>query len=92
MEEQNIIEELTEEKVGELTETQVAKIINCIEREPDKEKRLRYLKMIDAVFEVRSISAKNRNLKADLAFFDFKFFPIEKSSYIRGIRKKGKRI
>ena len=89
MENQIIIEELSFEKVVEMTEAQIAEIIDNIEKESDKEKRTKMMKIVDTTFEIRTISSKNRNLRADLAFFGYKFFPLETNKiYLRGIRRK----
>jgi hypothetical protein len=89
MENQIIIEALALADVENLREDQVAEIIGRIEKEPDRAKRSQAMKIIDLAFEIRTISAKNRNLKADLAFFGYKFFPTDQSKiFLRGIRKK----
>lgn len=92
MENQIIIEELSFEKVVEMTEAQIAEIIGNIEKESDKEKRTKMMKIVDTTFEIRTISSKNRNLRADLTFFGYKFFPMENNKiYLRGIRRKAKK-
>jgi len=93
MESQKIIDELTIDNVGTLTEAQVAEVMCRIEKEQDKEKRLPFVKIIETAFEFRTISARSRNLKADLAFFGYKFFPVEYNKVLlRGIRKKTRKI
>jgi hypothetical protein len=92
MENQTIIEDLTLDNVGTLTETQVSEIANTIEKEPEKEKRSQLMKILETAFEFRTISAKNRNLKADLSFMGYRFFPVEQNKvFLRGIRKKTNR-
>lgn len=92
MENQTIIEDLTLDNVGTLTETQVSEIANTIEKEPEKERRSQLMKILETAFEFRTISTKNRNLKADLSFMGYQFFPVEQSKvYVRGIRKKANR-
>ncbi|HBL75123.1 MAG: hypothetical protein A2W90_15180 [Bacteroidetes bacterium GWF2_42_66] len=89
MENQKIIEELTIENVGTLTEAQIDKVMCRIEQESDKEKRSQFMKIIETAFEFRTISAKSRDLKADLAFFGYRFFPVKNNKFfIRGIRRK----
>jgi len=89
MENQIIPKDLTKENVETLTEEQAAEVISDIEKEQDKVKRSQLMKIVETTFELRTISAKNRNFKADLAFFGFKFFPLEDNKfYVRGIRRK----
>ena len=89
MENQRNSEEPELSDIENLTEDQVAEIIRRIEKEPDKAKRSQAMKIINSSFEIRTISAKNRNLKADLAFFGYKFFPTDQSkTFLRGIRRK----
>lgn len=83
-------EELTIANAKELTVAQAAELLNQIEQEPDKEKRSAYAQMLGSAFEFRSISARSRNLKHDLSFYGYQFFPIaNNTSFIRGVRKFG---
>jgi hypothetical protein len=89
MENRIFIEELTKENVELLTEEQAAEVISEIGIEQDKDKRSRLMKIVETAFKLRTISARNRNLKADQAFFGYKFFPaVENNVYARVIRRK----
>jgi len=84
------MENLIIENVKELTEDQAAELLNLIETEPDREKRSHCTRILQTSFEFRTIAAKSRNLKGDLAFLGYKFFPVANNPrFLRGIRKHG---
>lgn len=54
-----------------------------------KEEQSSYMKIIGNAFEFRTISSKRRDLKQDLTFLGYKFFPVENNkSLLMGIYKR----
>ncbi len=83
------LDELTPETVSKLSEEDVSGLLNKITSDLPKERRSEYVNIINTAFEFRSISAKSRSLKGDLAIYGFKFFPIPfNDKVLMGIKGK----
>lgn len=83
------LDDLTVETVRELSEEDVFVLLTKEISGLDKEKRSGYMKIISSAFDFRSISSKNRSLKADLGIFGFKFFENPKDAkYVMGVKRK----
>ncbi len=89
MEKEISLEELSFENVTALSEEDAFNLLMKVIFDAPKEKRQNYENIIGSIFEFRSISAKNRNLKGDLSMYGFKFFSIPANNkLIMGLRRR----
>jgi len=81
---------ITVENVKEFEEEEVFEFLTNKISALDKEQRSQYVKIISTSFDIRSVSVKNRGLRADLKMFGFKFFTIPNDEkFVMGIKRKG---
>jgi hypothetical protein len=70
------LEELSSENVRNLTEENVAKMLNRLISDYPKEKRSQYVTILGSMFDFRSISSNKPELKRVMMNSGYKFFPI----------------
>ncbi len=81
---------LTTENIKDLDEEDIFEFLTNELSGLEKDKRSEYVKIISTTFDIRSVSSKNRGLRADLKMFGFKFFSIPNDNkFVMGIKRKG---
>jgi len=86
-----LLTNLTEENVWNLSEEDVFSMMETIQTDVKKEERPKYTRIIGQAFDFRSISPKRRDLRMDLIKFGYKFFQSDyNKSYLTGIYKRKK--
>lgn len=86
------LEELSSENVRNLTEENVAQMLNRLISDYPKEKRSQYVTILGRMFDFRSISSNKPEIKRVMMNSGYKFFPIPyNNKLIMAIKNKKNR-
>ncbi|NCA79352.1 MAG: hypothetical protein EOM76_04080 [Sphingobacteriia bacterium] len=87
-----VLADLTVDAIRDFTEKQAAELVNLVEVEPDREIRTSAIRVINNVFDLRSVSVKSKGMQNDLGYCGYLFFPIaNNAAFVRGVRKRSKK-